>query len=251
MHKERGAEAAATLKQLSAAREAAHDKDDIGFQLWHRTLIVCDWFPDNKMCVWLGRSSLHTYPQFLPQMLPPPGDPHTRRRQVHIPVFILPGFSPPSVISKPVALSFRQWRAPAVWSSDRLLEKSYTTGWTAVRARERVANSYKQIAFYRNFQFLFRAHFCDFHIFPILFPNIGMRSLPTILASVKFRNLGDVTGFFLPFWSSNWISKACKFNRWQHIWKASHSNVWTKKGKYILIKLREKISWKIGENVIR
>ena len=138
-------------------------------------------------------------------MLPPPGDPHTRRRQVHIPVFILPDFSPPSVISKPVALSFRQGRAPAVWSSDRLFKKSYTTEWTAVRARERVANSYKGIDFYLNFQVLFRAHFCTSHIFLIFFLNYGMRSLPSILASVKFRNFGKKN--FLPFWLSYFFSK--------------------------------------------
>ena len=165
-------------------------------------------------------------------MLPPPGDPHTRRRQVHIPVFILPDFSPPSVISKPVALSFRQGRAPAVWSSDRLLKKSYTTEWTAVRARERVANSYKGIDFYLNFQVLFRAHFCTSHIFLIFFLNYGMRSLPSILASVKYRNYGKFPGFFLPLWSSNCFSKfsPCSFCFQDKIEKQEKQETFTKLG---------------------
>ena len=76
-HNRRGAAAAATLKQLSVARETAHDKDDIGFQMWHRLLIVCDWFPDNKMCVWLGRST------HLPAI--PSSDASTTRRSSYPP----------------------------------------------------------------------------------------------------------------------------------------------------------------------
>ena len=34
-----------------------------------------------------------------------------------------------------------------------------------------------------------------FHIFQFFFPNIGMRSLPNILPSVKFRNFGNFSCF--------------------------------------------------------
>ena len=55
----------------------------------------------------------------------------------------------------------------------------------------RTGRSYPR-TFCLNFQGFFRAIFC-ISIFSIFFPNIGMRSHPNILPSIKFPNFGNVS----------------------------------------------------------
>ena len=53
--------------------------------------------------------------------------------------------------------------------------------------------------FLSKFPYFFFAQFFVFPYFPLFFPNIGMRSLPNILPSVKFPNFGNAS--FFPWFS--------------------------------------------------